>query len=57
MSDIERKVSYWIEIADYDFEIAYPTDREKLMRSMNRERSISILDQTKELYAWIETKL
>jgi HEPN domain-containing protein len=131
MSDIERKVSYWIEMAEYDLETArvmldggrylyvgfmchqaiekvlkgyiwkksgaepaythslarlladagldnatstelrdfvdileplkietrYPTDREKLMRSMNRERSISILDQTKELYTWIKAKL
>ena len=131
MSDNERKVSYWIEMAEYDLETArvmldggrylyvgfmchqaiekvlkgyiwksssteppythslarllaqaglddamptrlrdfidtleplnvetrYPTDREKLMRSMNRERSISILNQTKELYAWIKAKL
>lgn len=131
MSDIERKVSYWIEMADYDLETAkvmldggrylyvgfmchqviekalkgyiwkssgsepvythslarllgdaelndtmpselrdfidtleplnvetrYPTDREKLMRSMNRERSMSILDRTKELYAWIKAQL
>ncbi len=40
-----------------NIETRYPTDREKLMRSMNRERSISILDQTKELYAWIKAKL
>jgi hypothetical protein len=40
-----------------NIEARYPTDREKLMRSMNRDRSVSILDKTKELYTWIKARL
>jgi HEPN domain-containing protein len=40
-----------------NIETRYPTDREKIMRSMNRERSVSILTRTKELYAWIRARL
>ena len=38
-------------------EARYPTDRDKLMRSMNRHRSLTILDQTQGLFAWIRAKL
>jgi HEPN domain-containing protein len=38
-------------------EARYPTHKDKLMQSLTHERSAKILRQTKELYAWIKSKL
>jgi HEPN domain-containing protein len=38
-------------------EARYPTDKERLLRSMSKNRSASILQKTEELFEWIKTKL
>lgn len=40
-----------------NIEARYPTDKDKLMRSLSHGRSEEILAQTKELYGWIKKKL
>ena len=38
-------------------ETRYPTHKERLMKSLTHERSEAILRQTKEVHAWIKSKL
>ncbi len=56
--EIPDKLSDLIDVLEpLNVQARYPTHKEKLMRSLTHERSQQILDQTKELYEWIKTKL
>jgi len=40
-----------------NIEARYPTTKEKLMQSLNKEKCESILQKTEVLFLWIKTKL
>lgn len=40
-----------------NIEARYPTHKEKLLKSLTEKRCTEILDKTKELHSWIESKL
>lgn len=40
-----------------NIEARYPTDKERIMKSLNNERCQSILKNTKEMAKWIKAKL
>ncbi len=62
---MNNKVKYWVELSDYDLETAeplhiearYPLHKERLLKSLNENRSQDILNKTRELQAWIKVKL
>ena len=56
--ELPEQLSGLIDVLEpLNIEARYPTHKEKLMQSLTHERSKEILDQTKELYGWIKTKL
>ena len=44
-------------LAPLNVEARYPTHKEKIMKSLNRDKCQQILENTKELQLWIKTKL
>ncbi|MDE5790751.1 MAG: HEPN domain-containing protein [Muribaculaceae bacterium] len=40
-----------------NIEARYPTYKERLIKSLNHEKCIQLINQTKELQEWIKTKL
>ena len=46
-----------ISLEPLNIEARYPTDKEKLFRSLTQERCEDILNSTSEIYSWIKKKL
>ncbi len=56
----EEKISYWMELADYDVvtaEARYPSYKSALARELNETVCGQIIERTKNLKQWIENKL
>lgn len=50
---MDDKVKYWLELS----EARYPSQKERLLRSLTHEKCLEIIEQTKELQQWIKEKL
>lgn len=46
-----------ISLEPLNIEARYPTDKDKLFRSLTHNRCQNILNSTSELYLWIKNKL
>jgi HEPN domain-containing protein len=45
------------QLEPLNIEARYPTHKTKLMQSLNNQRSQNLLNQTRELFEWIKSKL
>lgn len=53
----EEQKDFLDMLAPLNIEARYPTHKEKLMKSLNKERCKQIFTETKRMYAWIKEKL
>ena len=51
------KVKYWLDLSDYDIETRYPSHKERLLKSLSKEKCQEIIINTKKLQEWIKLKL
>jgi len=53
----ENQKEFIDQIEPLNIEARYPSHKERLLRSLTHEKSLEIIEQTKELQQWIKAKL
>ena len=53
----EGQFQFLISLEPLHIEARYPTEKEKIFKSLSHERCVSILQSTEELFQWIKAKL
>ncbi len=51
----DEQTAFLISLEPLNIEARYPTDKEKLLRSLSPERCLRILNSSKELLSWIRS--
>jgi len=53
----EEQLDFLDLLEPLNIESRYPTDKERIMKSMNHDKSTKIIEQSMEMMEWIKSKL
>lgn len=53
----DEQLDFIDELEPLNIEVRYPSDKERLMKSLTAERCRELIKQTNELRTWIKSKL